>query len=125
MPPARLTSWIASAVPKKCSDSETDINPVRENSTPTRQTSRSGCFAGLPAFIIKSSPMQKGSESEWPAQFSIVNKAARPRLGNRSIVWGGREFSFEFKEKRIRRLRLAHVADRGEPAERRAPRWRR
>jgi hypothetical protein len=39
-------------VPKKCSDSETAIIPVRENSTPTRQTSRSDCFAGRSTFII-------------------------------------------------------------------------
>jgi hypothetical protein len=43
---------MARAVPKKCSDSETAINPLRENSTPTRHTSGSDCFARGAIFVI-------------------------------------------------------------------------
>ncbi len=38
-PPARLISWIASAVPRKCSVSVTAVSPVRENRTPTLHVS--------------------------------------------------------------------------------------
>src|SRR5215471_11572281 len=65
---------MASAVPKKCSDSETAINPVRENKTPTRQTSRSPCFAGRPAIIIEPSPALAGRGSRALAQPSIAIK---------------------------------------------------
>src|SRR5215831_4853311 len=74
IPPALLISWIARAVPKKCSDSETAINPVRENSTPTRQTSRSDCFAGRSALVIGPSPASSSKESGMPAQPSSTIK---------------------------------------------------
>ena len=38
-PPAWLISWIASAVPRKCSVSVTAVSPVRENRTPTLHVS--------------------------------------------------------------------------------------
>src|SRR6516165_7682914 len=69
---------MARAVPKKCSDSETAINPVRENSTPTRQTSRSDCFAGRPASVIEPSPASSSKERGMPAEpWSTIKRLVR------------------------------------------------
>src|ERR1700744_1989304 len=58
-PPAALTSSIANAVPKKCSDSVAAVTPVREYSTPMRQPASadgeaSGCreFVGIRFLLV-------------------------------------------------------------------------
>src|ERR1051325_3496022 len=66
IPPALLISAMANAVPRKCSDSVIAISPLRENSTPTRQASRSACFARGPVFVTYPPPAASTQHSVNP-----------------------------------------------------------
>jgi hypothetical protein len=67
---------MASAVPKKCSDSVTAINPLRENKTPTRQTSLWDGFASGPVVVI------------YRLQMELIRpRRARPKSGLLRLGW--------------------------------------